>query len=232
MAVLVLHGNPQTPALRDAPEVAATMAKKDRQDDPLWRAARYRAARIAEKSASGTAESGQDGAPDPEPEAAAVRARIADQAAARADSIVDKAVKRRETEKHALAGRPLPRSETSFDPNWWVKGLIEREQLIGLGPAAYLLRTEDAELDDRLDEEFSEHDVRETLSDFNVRVIDARRQLLGGPPVVTKPRDIEREVERWRKRREARTDAPMYRPVNSTRQVRWWRRLRKGRAQA
>ena len=36
------------------------------------------------------------------------------------------------------------------------------------------------------------------------RVVDARRQLTGGPPVVTPTRDVEAEVEAWRERREDR----------------------------
>ena len=38
-----------------------------------------------------------------------------------------------------------------------------------------------------------ESDVREYVDDFNRRVIDARRQLQGGPPVVTPTRDVEAE---------------------------------------
>ncbi len=127
---------------------------------------------------------------------------------------------------------PLPRWGTSFDPDWWVKGLIEREQLTGLGPAAYLLRTEDAELDDRLDEQPSERGVRETVADFNARVIEARRQLLGGPPVVTPIRDIEREVARWRERRTARTGASADHTGSQAQRRPWWRRLRKDQRNA
>jgi hypothetical protein len=71
-----------------------------------------------------------------------------------------------------------------------------------------------------------EQQVRDILQDFNRRVIDARRQLQGGPPVITKTRDVEEEVRRWRERRaashvpqaEAEPEAPRS----------WWRRLWKG----
>ncbi|WP_175984925.1 hypothetical protein [Microbacterium tenebrionis] len=41
-------------------------------------------------------------------------------------------------------------------------------------------------------------------------MIEARRQLLGGPPVVTKTRDVDAEARRWRERRATRaaTDVP------------------------
>jgi hypothetical protein len=46
--------------------------------------------------------------------------------------------------------------------------------------------------------------VREILTDFNARIVEARRQLQGGPPVVTPTRDIEEEVARWRERQAVR----------------------------
>ncbi|MGN6742149.1 MAG: DUF1992 domain-containing protein, partial [Amnibacterium sp.] len=61
-----------------------------------------------------------------------------------------------------------------------------------------------AGLRDRLDGLATEGAVREALEDFNRRVREARRQLLGGPPVVTPLRDEEDEVRAWRERRDAR----------------------------
>src|SRR5690606_2004766 len=78
------------------------------------------------------------------------------------------------------------------------------ENLTGLGPPALLLRTEDRELDANLDQLARESDVREVLEDFNKRIIAARRQLVGGPPVVTKTRDVDAEIEAWCERRAAR----------------------------
>jgi hypothetical protein len=70
--------------------------------------------------------------------------------------------------------------------------------------------------------------VRDILADFNRRVIDARRQLQGGPPVVTRTRDVEEEVSRWRERRAARiADAPPPEPEAARS---WWQRLWKGAA--
>lgn len=122
----------------------------------------------------------------------------------RADIVVEQAIARGDFDNLALAGKPLPDSGNNLDPDWWIKGLIQREQLSGLGPPALMLRKEDAELNDVLDRRVSEKQVRELLQDFNQRVIEARRQLLGGPPVVTKTRDVEAEVTRWKQRRAAR----------------------------
>ena len=49
------------------------------------------------------------------------------------------------------SGKPIPGLGEAYDPEWWVKGLIQRENITGLGPKAILLRTEDAEIDARLD---------------------------------------------------------------------------------
>jgi hypothetical protein len=102
------------------------------------------------------------------------------------------------------AGKPIENLGGVHDPDWWIRRKIQRENLTGLGPAAFTLRTEDAAMDARLDAMVSEREVRDTLDDFNRRVIEARRQLLGGPPVVTPVRDIDAEVERWRERRRTR----------------------------
>ncbi|SFR60467.1 J-domain-containing protein [Microbacterium azadirachtae] len=105
------------------------------------------------------------------------------------------------------AGKPIPGLGDHHDPDWWIRRKIERENLTGLGPPALMLRVEDRELDAQLDGLRREEDVRAVLEDFNRRVIEARRQLLGGPPVVTKPRDVDAEVAAWRERRAATTAA-------------------------
>ena len=104
------------------------------------------------------------------------------------------------------AGKPLEGLGTEHDPDWWVKKLVEREQISVLPPALEL-RKEDAELEQRLDRITSESEVREELEGFNARVRRARMQLLGGPPVITPERDVDAEVEAWRGRRTARIEA-------------------------
>jgi Domain of unknown function (DUF1992) len=145
--------------------------------------------------------------------------------ARRADYLVREAMAQGKFDNLKYAGKPIPGLGESYDPDWWVKGLIQRENLSGMGPKAILLRTEDAELDGRLDAQFTEKQVRDILADFNARVIDARRQLQGGPPVITKTRDVDAEVARWQERRAARApDAP----PEPEPQRSWWQRLWRG----
>ena len=127
--------------------------------------------------------------------------------AARAEYLIRDAMAQGKFDHLKYAGKPIPGLGEKYDPDWWVKGLLQRENITGMGPKAILLRTEDAGLEARIDELTSAEQVRQLLEDFNARVIDARRQLLGGPPVVTKTRDVESEVRNWQERRAALASA-------------------------
>ncbi|WP_332760630.1 J-domain-containing protein [Pseudarthrobacter sp.] len=145
--------------------------------------------------------------------------------ARRAEYLIRDAMAQGKFDNLKYAGKPIPGLGEAYDPDWWVKGLIQRENISGLGPKAILLRTEDAELDGRLDAQFTEKQVRDILADFNARVVDARRQLQGGPPVVTKTRNVDAEVARWHERRAARAQDPLPEPEP---QRSWWQRLWRG----
>lgn len=149
---------------------------------------------------------GEDAAPEPEPdeEDATPAVPNAAQRAAYVETAIDQAIRRGEFDDLPGAGKPLTGLGGTHDPDWWIRRKIEREQLTGLGPPAVTLRVEDAALEGKLDAIHHEDRVRETLEDFNRRVIEARRQLLGGPPVVTPLRDVEAELDAWRARRHAR----------------------------
>jgi hypothetical protein len=127
-----------------------------------------------------------------------------DQRAHVIENAIQQAIRRGDFDDLPGAGKPLPGLTGAHDPDWWIRRKIEREKLTGLGPPALTLRTEHSELDATLDRLGSEQAVREHLADFNRRVVDARRQLQGGPPVVTPTRDVDEEVARWAERRETR----------------------------
>lgn len=156
----------------------------------------------------------------PRPRAMAARGTFADE-------LVRQAMARGDFDDLPLSGKPIPGLSGRDDPDWWIKAFIEREQITGVLPEALQLRKDDAALDARLDDEHLESRVRETLVEFNARVVEARRQLLGGPPVVTPTRDIDPEVVRWRERRRARDAAADEAAGPVTPRVRWWRRGRR-----
>jgi hypothetical protein len=119
------------------------------------------------------------------------------------DLQIQQAMERGEFDNLPGAGKPLGDLGSPYDRDWWLKKLIEREQITGVLPAALQLRKDDATLDAELDRETAEPVVRKLVEEFNRRIIEARRQLQGGPPVITKTRDVEAEVRRWRERRRA-----------------------------
>lgn len=190
-----------------------TRKEFDEFGNPVNRAANYQAAKEAREE---RAEPG-------EPAGTAIPGLRPEDIAARADAAVDRAVARGDFDNLAYAGKPLPDLGATLDPDWWVQGLIQRENLTGLGPPAIMLRKEDAELDGELDKLAAESRVREMVEDFNTRIIDARRQLLGGPPVVTKLRDADQEVQRWQGRRAGRIPASS--AAREASKQNWWQRL-------
>jgi hypothetical protein len=185
----------------------------------LERAAQLRAAQTPDRAPH---EEPEPGTATADADLRQKRRKISD--ARRAEYLVRDAIARGEFDNLKYAGKPIPGLGESVDPDWWIKGLIQREHLTGLGPAAILLRREDAELDSELDRRYSEDQVREMVQAFNKRVIEARRQLQGGPPVITKTRDIDREVERWHERRAAAVAAAPAEPEPETLRP-WWRRF-------
>jgi hypothetical protein len=125
-----------------------------------------------------------------------------DERAMAVEVAIQQAMRRGDFDDLPGAGKPLAGLGSVRDENWWIRRKIERENLTGLGPPALTLRTEDAQLDERLDRLNIEAQVREVLADFNKRVREARMQLLGGPPVVTRQRDVDEQVGAWRIRKE------------------------------
>jgi len=170
------------------------MAGRREKPDPRLNVARYRVEKLSPEPA----------AEDEEPDTALSGQQSMDARAQYVEIAIQQAMRRGDFDALPGAGKPLAGLTEVNDPDWWIRRKIERENLTGLGPPALTLRTEDAGLDARLDAAASESTVRETVDDFNRRVIEARRQLLGGPPVVTKTRDVDAEVRRWSERRAAR----------------------------
>lgn len=175
--------------------------------DAAENAARYAARRAAGEDPSSAEPSGSL------PENAEERAAVI-------ETSIQQAIRRGDFDGLPGAGKPLENLGEHHDPDWWIRRKIERENLTGLGPAAFLLRAEDGRLSDELDRLNREAEVRAVLVDFNRRVVEARRQLLGGPPVVTPLRDVDAEVAAWSERRAARwavAEEPQAR-----RRRRWW----------
>lgn len=148
------------------------------------------------------------------------------------DRRIREAQERGEFDNLPGAGRLLPSLDRQ-DPDWWIKGLIQREQLdmsVAL-PPSLALRKEAAGLGDRVRAEASEQNVREIVGDFNDRVRAALRRPAEGPPIAVSVFDVEEVVSRWREHRAGlavrRTPAPAAPTPAARRRWHWrtWLRL-------
>ena len=168
------------------------------------------------------------------------------------ETAIQLAIRRGEFDNLPGAGKPLRDVDTRTDPDWWVKGLMEREKL-DLGdamPGVMQLRREKSRMTETLAAMSDEIVVRAHLEDFNERVLADRRKPYAGtgsPPVVGRV-DVEELVEVWRAERAAAERAAAERAAaqaaasggastSSTSSAqedrpagrgRWWRRHRAG----
>ncbi|WP_243059568.1 DUF1992 domain-containing protein [Nocardioides sp. SR21] len=155
-------------------------------------------------------------------EKAAAAARMAQQSTW-VDLQIARAMRRGEFDNLPGAGKPIEGLGETHDPDWWVKKLVDREQ-IAILPPSLALRRENDELDDVLDTMTVESEVREHIEDFNERVIQARYSLPQGPPLTTMPRDVEATVAAWRERYAAFRAVPRIEPGAKTPRRHWWNR--------
>lgn len=191
--------------------------------DAMGEAARYRARRDARENEPENAEHDPEAVESQQPPINL----NAENKSQFVETAIQLAIRRGEFDDLPGAGKPIEGLGTHHDPDWWIRRKIESENLSGLGPPALLLRVEDRELDGELDKLTREDDVRTVVEDFNRRVVEARRQLMGGPPVVTKTRDVDAEIEAWRVRRDAARPAADAAPATDAapkKRLRGWRR--------
>jgi hypothetical protein len=103
------------------------------------------------------------------------------------------------------AGKPIPGIRRR-DDNWWIKGLMERENLEPVLPTSLSLRKESEQLLDTVARERSEQAVREIVTDLNERILDSRRRQVDGPKIWLRTFNVDRVVEQWRERRSGAGD--------------------------
>ena len=100
------------------------------------------------------------------------------------------------------AGKPLPNLDQEYDPLWWVKQLIQREQVSILPPSLELLRKVEKELAaiEKLDDEAT---VRRRVAALNVEIAKVNATVVEGPPTRLSTLDVDQVVARWRRTRSA-----------------------------
>ncbi|HKA25296.1 MAG TPA: DUF1992 domain-containing protein [Candidatus Eisenbacteria bacterium] len=79
------------------------------------------------------------------------------------------------------AGKPFTDLDQGYDPDWWVKKLVQREKVSVLPPALELLRKVEAELE-RIWKLSDESAVRERIAALNVEIARINARAAEGPP--------------------------------------------------
>ena len=92
------------------------------------------------------------------------------------------------------AGKPLPDLDDPPDPLWWVKRKL-RDEKLSLLPDALQVRV-DLE---RALEARTERELREALTDLNLRIARLNSRITEGPPTTLAPVDVEEIVRRRRR---------------------------------
>ena len=94
------------------------------------------------------------------------------------------------------AGKPLDLGG-SYDPDWWVKKLVQREKVSILPPSLELLRKVEATIE-RIWTLSDEAAVRERIRALNVEIARANARAAEGPPTRLAPLDLDTIVAEWR----------------------------------
>jgi hypothetical protein len=143
------------------------------------------------------------------------------------DRQIREAQERGDFDNLAGAGKPLPNLDGPFSAERWAIDWVTRQggDLRGLLPPLLALRKERKELLAGLADIPSEQVVRETVADFNRRLLDQYRRPADGPVVAVGVLDAEETVAAWHQARPVPEPAVEPAPVEPSR--RWWSRRRR-----
>src|SRR5262249_10549307 len=97
-------------------------------------------------------------------------------------------------------GKPIPGLDAPYDPDWWVKKLLEREKLSVLPPALEIRAKVERVLDEVWQLE-REDEVRRRMVAINAEIVRVNRTAAQGPPTSLAALDVETILAEWRRRR-------------------------------
>ena len=98
------------------------------------------------------------------------------------------------------AGKPLPNIDQEYDPLWWVKQLVQREQISMLPPSLELLRKVETELA-AIEKLHDEATVRRRVATLNLEIAKVNATVVEGPPTRLGILNVDHVVEQWRRAR-------------------------------
>jgi hypothetical protein len=123
------------------------------------------------------------------------------------DRLIREAQERGEFSNLPGAGKPIPDLDKPHDEFWWVRKLLEREE-ISLAPSTLQLRKKVEEAVERIRRATSEAAVRQLVADLNREIARANARASSGPPTDLAPLDPDETVRRWRALREGNSGPP------------------------
>lgn len=97
------------------------------------------------------------------------------------------------------AGKPLPNLTGEYDPLWWVKNLVQREQISILPPSLELLRKVESELA-KIWQVSDEAQVRSRVQALNAEIAKVNARAAEGPPTRLGLLNVDEIVAEWRSR--------------------------------
>jgi hypothetical protein len=116
------------------------------------------------------------------------------------DQQIREAQERGDFDGLAGAGKPIPNLDRPFTAERWAVDWVTRQggDLRGLLPPLLQLRRERTELLATLDQVPSEAILRETVAEFNRRLLDQYRRPAEGPLIAVGVLDVEETIAAWR----------------------------------
>ncbi|MFX4272091.1 DUF1992 domain-containing protein [Propionibacteriaceae bacterium Y1685] len=118
-----------------------------------------------------------------------------------ADRRYREAAERGEFDNLPGQGKPIPGLGQRQDENWWIKGLMEREDIAMPLPESLALRKEVGEISQTLADVRTEEVARRIITDLNERIARSHRRRLDGPPIHINLLDVEATLDQWRSSR-------------------------------
>jgi hypothetical protein len=141
------------------------------------------------------------------------------------DRQIREAQARGELDGLAGAGKPIADLDGPEDELWWVKRKLARENVTFLPPTLALRKDAERALE-AVAKAPSEQQVRRIMEEINIRIREAHRKPMAGPPLRLAAYDVDGVVDRWRTNHpEPVTADPPPPPVSppTTRGRRWGR---------
>lgn len=121
-----------------------------------------------------------------------------------ADRAIREAQERGEFDNLPGAGKPIPGLDGRHDPDWWIKSMLEREQVTGVLPPSLTLRKQIDGLQESIASESSERNVRAVVDNLNQLITQSHRRALDGPQIFFKKLDPDAVVGEWKRSRTER----------------------------